>query len=123
MDRIWKFNKLNTMNTIDWTRDELVAYILLLAANSDFKESVEEKNMIISKVDKQTFQDIHDEFNRDNDYQGIKKIMTSLEQHNYAKDDIDILLEDIKVLFLSDDEFDITEQNMYRFLERLLKNK
>ncbi|WP_458626505.1 hypothetical protein [Winogradskyella sp. PC D3.3] len=110
------------MNTIDWTRDELVAYILLFAANSDFKEKPEERNLILSKVDKQTFQDIHDEFDRDNDYQGIKKITTSLEQHNYTKDDIDILLEDIKVLFLSDGDFDITEQNMYRFLERLLKS-
>lgn len=109
------------MNTIDWTRDELVAYILLFAANADFKEKTEERNMILSTVDKQTFQDIHDEFNRDNDYQGIKKITTSLEQHNYTKDDIDILLEDIKVLFLTDDDFDITEQNMTRFLERLLK--
>ena len=109
------------MNTIDWTRDELVAYILLFAANSDFKEKTEERNMILSKVDQQTFKDIHDEFDRDNDYQGIKKITTSLEQHNYTKDDIDILLEDIKVLFLSDDDFDITEQNMYRFLERLFK--
>ena len=26
------------MKTIDWTRDELVAYILLFAAHSDFKE-------------------------------------------------------------------------------------
>ncbi|GAA4243289.1 MULTISPECIES: hypothetical protein [Winogradskyella] len=109
------------MKTIDWTRDELVAYILLFAANSDFKESEEERNLIISKVDLQTFQDIHDEFDRDNDYQGIQKIMTSLEQHNYDKDDIDILMEDIKVLFFSDGDFDITEQNMLKCLNRLFK--
>ncbi len=120
MDRIWNTNQL-IMKTIDWTRDELVAYILLFAANSDFKESEEERNLIISKVDLQTFQDIHDEFDRDNDYQGIQKIMTSLEQHNYDKDDIDILMEDIKVLFFSDGDFDITEQNMLKCLNRLFK--
>ncbi len=110
------------MNTIDWTRDELVAYILLFAAHSDFKEDNHERNMIISKVDMNTFQEIHDEFDNDNDYRGIQKIMISLAQHNYDKDDIEILLADIKVLFFSDGDFDITEQNMYRFLEKLLKN-
>ena len=110
------------MNTIDWTRDELVAYILLFAAHSDFKEDNHERNMIISKVDMNTFQEIHDEFDNDNDYRGIQKIMTSLAQHNYEKDDIEVLLADIKVLFFSDGDFDITEQNMFRFLEKLLKN-
>lgn len=110
------------MKTLDWTRDELVAYILLFAAHSDFKEDNNERNVIISKVDMQTFQEIHDEFDRDNDYQSIKKIMISLEQHNYDKDDIEMLLSDIKVLFFSDGEFNVLEQNMMRFLEKLLKN-
>jgi hypothetical protein len=34
---------------------------------------------------------------------------------------VDVLLEDIKVLFYSDDDFNINEQNMLRFLEKLLK--
>ena len=109
------------MKTIDWTRDELVAYILLFAANSDFKEDNKERNVIISKVDMKTFQEIHDEFDGDNDYQGINKMMTSLEQHSYTKDDIEVLLADIKVLFFSNKEFNVLEQNMLRFLEKLLK--
>lgn len=109
------------MKTIDWTRDELVAYILLFAANSDFKEDNKERNVILSKVDRRTFQDIHDEFDSDNDYQGIKKIMVSLEQHNYTKDDIDMLLADIKILFFSDGEFNILERNMLKSLKRLFK--
>ncbi|MTE25724.1 hypothetical protein [Winogradskyella ouciana] len=109
------------MKTIDWTRDELVAYILLFAANSDFKEDNNERNVILSKVDRETFQEIHDEFDADNDYQGIKKIMVSLEQHNYSKDDIDMLLADIKILFFSDGEFNILERNMMKSLKRLFK--
>ncbi|WP_407557541.1 hypothetical protein [Winogradskyella sp. 4-2091] len=109
------------MKTIDWTKDELVAYVLLFAANADFKESEKERELIISKVDKETFQEIHEEFDRDNDYQGLKKITTSLEQHLYSKEDIDLLLEDIRVLFFADDDFDITEQNMLKALERLFK--
>ncbi|WP_405570954.1 hypothetical protein [Winogradskyella sp. Asnod2-B02-A] len=109
------------MKTIDWTKDELVAYILLFAANADFKESAKERELIISKVDKQTFQEIHEEFDADNDYQGLKKIMISLEQHLYTKEDVDLLMEDIKALFFVDDDFDITEQNMLKCLNRLFK--
>ncbi|RED45154.1 hypothetical protein DFQ10_10221 [Winogradskyella eximia] len=109
------------MKTIDWTKDELVAYILLFAANADFKESAKERELIISKVDKQTFQEIHEEFDADNDYQGLKKIMISLEQHQYTKEDVDLLMEDIKALFFVDDDFDITEQNMLKSLNRLFK--
>ena len=74
MDRIRNPNKL-IMKRIDWTKDELVAYVMLFAANADFKESVKERNLIISKVDLKTFEEIHEEFDDDNDYQSIKKIM------------------------------------------------
>ncbi|WP_299521783.1 hypothetical protein [Winogradskyella sp.] len=110
------------MKTIDWTRDELVAYILLFAAHADFKENNRERDVIISKVDLNTFQEIHNEFDNDNDYQGIQKIITSLRQHNYDKDDVEILLADIKTLFFSDGEFDINERNMLKSLGRLFKS-
>ena len=45
-----------------WTKKELVAYILLYTAHSNFEEDNKERNVIISKVDMQTFQKIHDEF-------------------------------------------------------------
>ncbi|MBO3117782.1 hypothetical protein J4050_13580 [Winogradskyella sp. DF17] len=109
------------MKTVEWTRDELVAYILLFAANSDFKENNKERNIILSKVDIYTFQEIHDEFKNDNDYRGIQKILTSLKQHNYDKDDVELLMADIKTLFFSDGEFNIKERNMLKCLNRLFK--
>lgn len=109
------------MKRVDWTRDELIAYILLYAAHSDFKESNHERNVIISKVDMQTFQDVHDEFDADNDYQSLQKIIAGLRQHNYSEEDIDLLIADIKILFFSDGEFDVTEQNMLMFLKRIFK--
>ncbi|MCC1485112.1 hypothetical protein [Winogradskyella immobilis] len=109
------------MKQTDWTKDELVAYILLYAAHSDFKEDNHERNVIISKVDMQTFQDIHDEFDLDNDYQSIQKIMTALEVHNYSKEDIDLLFIDIKTLFFSDGDYNIAEQNVFLCLKKLFK--
>ena len=108
------------MEVINWTKDELVAYILLFAAHSDFKESNHERNVIISKVDMATFQKIHDEFDTDNDYQSIQKIMASLKLHNYSKEDTQQLFADIKALFFADGDFDITEQNMMLFLKKIL---
>jgi thiosulfate/3-mercaptopyruvate sulfurtransferase len=103
-----------------WTKKELVAYILLYAAQSDFVESNKEKNVIISKVDMKTFQRIHDEFDKDNDYQSIQKIIAGLKEHQYSKMDIDLLFADIKGLFFADGNYDTTEQSMYMFLKRIL---
>jgi hypothetical protein len=109
------------MDHTDWTKEELVAYILLFAANSNFTEDEQEKNNIISKVDIDTYERIHKEFDQDNDYKSIQKIMTGLKQHNYSEDALDFLFSDIKELFLADGEFDILERNMFANLKRLLK--
>lgn len=103
-----------------WSREELIAYILLFAANSNFKESNKERNMIISKVDMKTFSDIHEEFDNDNDYQSIKKIREALDRHDYSREDLESLFIDIKVLFYSDGEYDILEQNMFLYLKKVL---
>jgi hypothetical protein len=105
---------------MNWTKNELIAYILLYAANSDYKESNFEKNTIISTVDMQTFQKIHDEFEKDNDYQSIQKIISGIKMHNYSQNDITELLADVKALFFADGEFDVLEQNMFLFLKKIV---
>ncbi|WP_375235729.1 sulfurtransferase [Winogradskyella sp.] len=109
------------MQTSNWTKDELMAYILLYAAHSDFKENNHERNVIISKVDMQTFQKIHDEFSKDNDFQSIQKILASIEAHKYSTEKIDEILADIKGLFFADSDIDIKEHSMLLFLKRILK--
>ena len=109
------------MEAPNWTKDELVAYILLYAAHSDLKENNHERNVINAKVDKETFQKVYDEFNTDNDFQSIQKIVASVDKHNYSKTDFDQLLADIKGLFFADGDFDIREHSMLLFLKRILK--
>ncbi len=103
-----------------WTKAELVAYILLYASQSDMIVSNKERNVIISKVDMNTFQKIRNEFDKDNDYQSIQKIMSGLKEHNYSKMDIDLLLADIKMLFFADGNFNVSERTMYKLLKKLL---
>ena len=113
-------NRLKQMNNSNWTKEELVAYILLFAANSDFTEDNDEKELILSKVDKSTYKSINKEFQKDNDFQSIQKILSGLKQHNYSKGDIDLLFADIKALFLADGNYDTIERNMFTNLKRLL---
>ena len=69
-----------------------------------------------------TFQKIRDEFDNDNDYQSIQKIISALKEHNYTKMDVDLLLADIKMLFFADGKFDVSERNMYKLLRKLFQN-
>lgn len=108
------------MDNLNCTKEELVAYVLLFAANSDFTENKEEKELILSKVDKKTFKRIHKEFHNDNDFQSIQKIIVGLKQYNYSKEDMDSLFSDIKDLFLADGNYDAIERNMFSNLKRLL---
>ncbi|NNK83526.1 MAG: hypothetical protein HKO92_10425 [Flavobacteriaceae bacterium] len=104
----------------NWTKEELVAYILLYAAHCNLEIDNHEKNVIISKVDMQTFQKVYDEFDKDNDYQSLQKIVSALEEEHYSKIELDILFEDIKKLFLSDGSYDTMERNLYSFLKNML---
>lgn len=104
----------------NWTKEELVAYVLLYTANSDLNIENHEKNVIISKVDMKTFSKVHEEFEKDNDYQSLQKIIKGLEAHNYSKDDLEGLFVDIKKLFLSDGSFDVIEQSMLAYLKKIL---
>jgi hypothetical protein len=110
------------MNTTGWSREELIAYVLLYAAHSDFKENNLERNIIISKVDMPTFQAICNEFEKDNDYQSITKILSGFKEHNYSKEDMDLVMTDIQTLFFSDGKFNIYERNIFRSLKRLFNS-
>ena len=106
---------------MNWTKNELVAYTLLYAANSNYVVDNKERNVIIEKVDMNTFQKIHDEFEADNDYQSVQKITEGLRALNYTQEDVDDLLEEIKVMFFADGSFDVYERIMYRSLKNILK--
>jgi len=105
----------------EWSKKELVAYILLYVANSDLHETKEEKEFIMSKIDKKTFASVHAEFDADNDYQCIQKIIKSVNAHDYFRADYAGLFADIKLLLYADGEADNMEEATLMFLRKLLK--
>ena len=105
----------------NWSKNELVAYILLYVANADLHETNEEKDFIRTKVDNETFAAIHKEFDSDNDYQCIQKIIEGVKTHNYFRDDYAELFADIQLLLYADGEAGEMEEATLSFLRKILK--
>jgi hypothetical protein len=108
-------------NTSNWSNAELKAYVLLYCAYADFNESPEETALIVSKVGRQEYNRIHVEFEKDNDYARIQKIQHGIANHNYSKDQIEVLFKEIHELFMTDGEEGILEQNAVIGLQHLLR--
>ena len=113
---------MSTTNTIetDWTKAEFKAYLLTYAANANYFESEEEKEMIIKMVSSDIYKKVHRELAKDNDYQSIQKILFNIDKFNYSKDELQTLVEDIKTLFDADGINDTLESNMLLALKKLL---
>ncbi|WP_055446046.1 hypothetical protein [Lacinutrix mariniflava] len=105
----------------NWSKNELVAYILLYVANADLNVSDEEKEFILTKVDKKTFATIHEEFDGNSDYQCIQNIIEGVKAHDYFGDDYAELFADIKLLLYADGEADRMEESTLMFLRKILK--
>lgn len=105
----------------NWTKNDLKTYTLIYCANADFTESKVEIDFIKSKIKNANFDQLHKEFELDNDYQSIQKMQAAIRENNYSDAEIDQLIADIKALFLTDNDFDILEQNMLLGLKRIFK--
>ena len=105
----------------NWTKEELKIYTLIYCANADLSESKIEVDFIKSKIQTSNFEKIHAEFEHDNDYKSIQKIKLSIEKHGYTNDETNGLFEEMEELFLSDNDYDIMEENLFRGLSHILK--
>tara|TARA_Y100000385_G_scaffold242803_1_gene259969 strand:+ start:1872 stop:2048 length:177 start_codon:yes stop_codon:yes gene_type:complete len=56
----------------------------------------------------------------DNDYQSLEKIKSTIDRFSYTKDETEVLKNEMKELFKSDENFDPLEQNMFLGLKNIL---
>lgn len=108
-------------NPKHWTKKELVAYILLYIANSDFEQTNDETEYMLSRVDKETYASVHNQFDKDNDYQCIQNIIEAVKTHNYYEDDYAELFADVKLMIYADGKADVTEEATLSFLRKIIK--
>ena len=111
---------MSSSNT-NWSKNELRAYLLLYCANANFVKTKEETEQIKSKIDKDLYKLINKEFEGDNDYQSIQKIQSTIKRLEYDSEQIEVLIEDIKGLFLADGNYDQMEKTMFYGLNKILK--
>lgn len=109
----------NTMKK-DWTRNEFIAYIMLYAAQSNFIQTKEEENYILSKIDEQTYNAMHTEIVHNSDYESVQKIRTYLMFNRFSEEDKKQLLNDIKAVFFADSSVDFLEKNVFQFVKKVL---
>ena len=72
-------------------------------------------------MNKDTFKRIHKEFDKDNDYIRLQKIAHTAKRFGYTKDKVDVLLNNMKQLFMQDHKFGPYEEYMYKGLKRILE--
>jgi hypothetical protein len=105
---------------VDWDQNQFKAYLLIYAANSNFAETEEEKEVILSKVDPDTYKKMHREYEHDNDYQRLQKILAAIEKFGYSKEDLSQLREEIRQVLNSEGYHDELEENMFLYLKKIL---
>lgn len=104
----------------NWTKEELQAYILIWCLNADFHKHEYEVDLITAKIDSSIYKNINREFSNDNDYQSIEKIKAAVSSFNYTAEEFDQLKADVMEVFMADGKFDSLEQNLNRELKRIL---
>nr|WP_321225979.1 hypothetical protein [uncultured Psychroserpens sp.] len=108
------------MTNTNWTKQELVAYTLLYVAHSDLEETKKERNYILSRVDLKTYLHIKEEFDADNDYQSLNKIIEAVKHESTYNNNLDDLFADIKLMAFADGKMDQMELATYNVLKKIL---
>lgn len=106
--------------TTDWTKNELLVYLLIWCANADFIEHDYEVELLLSKTNEATIKKIKKEIDRDNDMDRLNKVSDSIERLGLDKSDVHHLFQEMKEMFLSDGEYSMLEKNLERGLKHLL---
>ena len=105
-----------------WTKHELLAYILIYVAHLDVKETPNERDYILSRVDMATYSHVLEQFKKDTDYQSIQNIIAAVTAQDYLRNDLADLFADIKLMAFADGAYQQIEQATYNTLKKILKH-
>lgn len=105
---------------VDWNEEQFKAYLLIYAANANFEESDDEKELIMSKVDAEIYKKMHREYEHDGDYLRLQKIMAAVKSLGYSGEQLSKLREEIRQVINAEGHHDELEENMFLYLKKLL---
>jgi len=90
-------------------------------ANSNFLETEEEKELILSKVHEDVYKKMHKELDHDNDYQRLQKILHCIEKFEYSHEELKSLSNEIRELLSTDGYHDEVEDEVFMYLKKFLR--
>lgn len=106
--------------SLDWTKKEFEAYVLLYAAQCNLIETQEERDYILSKIDNETFNRIHNLIVFEKDEESLERIKEYLYLNQYKEEERRELIRDIKQVFFADGTVDKIEKNIFAKLTKIL---
>ena len=108
-------------NHLKWSPEEFKTYVLLYASEIDHKVTEEEKSLLEIRLNKDALFKMKKEIKLDNDYQRLQKIIDFIKANKLTDNELTILFDDIKEVFMSDNQFDTIEKATFSFLKRILR--
>ncbi len=106
--------------SLNWTKKDFEAYVLLYAAHCNHIEDIAEQKFIRTRVDEATFHRMHTEVVVDSDEENINKIQTFVADNNLTQEERDELLNNIKQVFFADGSVDILEKKGFSILKKII---
>ncbi len=109
-------------NPEEWTKNELLAYILIYMSHLDLNETRKEYEYILTRVNKGVYKRVYNKFKTDNDYECIQNIIKAIKTHDYYRNDFSDLFADIKLMAFVDGDFGDLQRVLYVHLKKILKD-
>lgn len=108
------------MSSDAWTYEEFLCYLMIYAAAADHVIEEAEADVIKKKSGEATYEKMLVTYKNANDDQRNMLILAYKEQHFHSPDDSQKALNDLKEVYMADDDFSILEQNQLQMLEAVL---
>lgn len=105
---------------LQWNYNEFCTYLLIYASYADLEFSQAEKELILSKIDEESFKKIEETYLEATDFRRLEIILDHKGIYYPTAAQKQELLAKINELFNADGDYSKLERNLNLFLERLL---
>lgn len=104
----------------NWSYKEFLAFFLICAANADLEVNREEKDLILSKVDKDVYKRMKKQFDKNSDYECLQIIQSYKGKFFSTHEDSKKLYMDMINLLLADEEYSKMEKAFFTLLKKTM---
>lgn len=105
---------------LNWSKEELKIYILLLCTRADSDETPEEINLIKSKTTPAIFEKMRKEISSDDENTSLEKIEAVISVHQYDITEVFELRKEMRAVFSADKHYDRKERYLNQILDNII---